>query len=227
MTEIEALFDKKCSCQMCGHTFTTKKIRSRFIKLLNYDTDFCPNYSSAENNPILYHIKVCPDCGYSFSDDVSPYFPPHTKDIIQEKVCAQWSPQSFSGVRTIENAIKTYKLASYCAFLKKEKHVVIAGMYLRIAWLYRMLNDSQQDQRFMKLACHEYTETYSTQDYRGTQISEVRILYLIGELSRRIGNKEQAGKYFSKVIEQQSRTTEPKIVEMTKERWYEMREARV
>jgi hypothetical protein len=33
----------------------------------------------------------------------------------------------------------------------------------------------------------------------------------------------ESSKYFSKVIEQQRRTTETKIVEMAKERWIEVR----
>jgi uncharacterized protein (DUF2225 family) len=126
LAELEALFDKTCKCTICEHPFITKKIRSRFVKLLHTDTDLCPTYSSPENNPVLYHILVCPTCGYSFSDDFSPYFPPGTKEVIQEKVCSNWTPHGFSNKRTMEDAIKTYKLAVYCATLKKEKHVVSA-----------------------------------------------------------------------------------------------------
>ena len=46
---------------------------------------------------------------------------------------------------------------------------------------------------------------------------------LIGELFVRTGNIKESSKYFSKVIEQQKRTDEIKIVEMAKERWNEVR----
>ena len=223
MAELEALFDKKCKCSICNHSFTSKKIRSRFVKLSHTDSDFCPTYSPSENNPVLYHILVCPKCGYSFSDDFSPYFPPNTKETIQEKVSTQWVPQIFSEKRSVEDAIKTYKLSVYCASLKKEKHITLAGMYLRIAWLYRGIGNSEQEHRFIKLALSEYQETYSTQDYQGTPVTEMRVLYLLGELYVRTGNIRESSKYFSKVIEQQRRTTETKIVEMAKERWNEVR----
>ena len=75
---------------------------------------------------------------------------------------------------------------------------------MRIAWLYRMKQDKEQQEiRFMKLARQEYEESYSTGDYSGTQVSEIRILYLVGELSRRIGDNQKAMKYFSSVLEKQ------------------------
>ncbi len=141
--------------------------------------------------------------GYSYSNDFSKYFPPLSKEQIQEKVCAKWVPHDFGGERTIRDAIKTYKLASYVATLKREKHVLIAGLYIRTAWLYRMLGNDEQENRFLKLAIHEYYESFSTEDYKRTQVSEVRILYLLGELSRRVGYLDQTIKYFSMVIERQ------------------------
>ncbi|MDZ5472114.1 DUF2225 domain-containing protein [Bacillus sp. 31A1R] len=224
MTEITPLFDKNCECPICKQKFTTKKVRSRFIKVTEYDSDFCPTYASSENNPILYHVNVCPHCGFSFSDDTNPYFHPGSKELIIEKVCSQWVPRDYGEERTVYDAIKSYKLAAFCATLKKEKHVNIAGLYMRLAWLYRSLNDPDQEGRFMKLATHEYLESYMADDFRGTQVSDVRIFYLIGELSRRNGLIEQAVKYFSKVIEKQKSTVETKIVSMARERWYEIRE---
>lgn len=223
LAELDALFDKKCNCSMCGNSFTSKKLRSRFIKLILTDTDLCPQYSPPENNPLLYHIMVCPACGFSFSDEFSPYYPPGTKEAIQEKVSSQWKSHSYSGKRTVKDAINTYKLALYCAWLKKEKHIIMAGISLKIAWLYRSLENQEQELRFIKLAIQEYEEAYSTQDYQGTKVSEIRVLYLLAELSYRAGDTNAAGKYFSKVIEGQRRTTETKIVQMAKDRWQEVR----
>lgn len=224
MPELDALFDKTFDCPLCRISFTSKKIRSRFVKVIHSDTDFCPSYFPFEANPLWYHIMVCPACGYSFSDDFSSYFPPDTKEVIREKVCSQWMPHSLSNKRTVNDAIKTYKLAVYCASLKKEKHIVLAGMYLKIAWLYRSQENGDQEKRFMKLALHEYIEAYLTQDYQGTQLSEFRVLYLLAELSYRVGNKKDSGKYFSKIIEGQRRAVETRIVEMAKERWQEIRQ---
>lgn len=224
MEALEPLFDRKIECVFCKGQYTTKKIRSKFIKVADYDTDFCPKYVSEELNALLYNIHVCPYCGYSASDDFSKYFAPNTKEAIEINVKSSWVPHDFSKERTINDAIKTYKLAAYCASLKKEKHITIAGLYLRIAWLYRLTNNREQENRFLKLSSEEYKFSYSTDDFKGTQVSETRLLYLVGELSRRYGDIDQATKYFSKVIENQSRAMETKIIEMTRERWQEIRE---
>lgn len=224
MAVLEVLFDKKCICQLCGHRFTSKKIRSRYIKCLSHDTDFCPNYEDIEHNPLLYTIYVCPACGYSFSDDFTQSLTTAVKKILEEKVCKNWRPRSYSDKRTIDDAITTYKLAFYCSTLKKEKHIVIAGISLRIAWLNRLLQNDEQEQRFMNMALKEYVEAYNTFDFLGTQLSELKILYLLGELSRRTEKIADARKYFSKVIEKQRTSTELGIIEMAKERWREMRQ---
>ncbi|HAU34172.1 MAG TPA: DUF2225 domain-containing protein, partial [Lysinibacillus sp.] len=71
-----------------------------------------------------------------------------------------------------------------------------------------------------------YMESYSTEDYSSTQMSAVRIMYMIAELSRRIGDIENATRFFSRVIEKQSSGGEAKIVDMAKEQWAVIREGK-
>ena len=54
-------------------------------------------------------------------------------------------------------------------------------------------------------------------------MSEVKVLYLLGELSRKLGNNGKAASFFSKVIEQRE-STEKQILEMARDRWHELRE---
>ena len=224
MEEIEPLFDRHVECLLCKQPFTTKQIRSRFIKVKEYDTDFCPTYADGSINALYYNIFVCPGCGFAFSKESPKYFAPGTKEEIIEKICSHWKPHSFSGERTIDDAIQTYKLAGYSASLKKEKHITIAGLFMRIAWLYRLKQNQEQETRFLKLARHEYEESYSVGDYSGTQVSDIRILYLAGEISRRVGEIPEAIKYFSSVLEKQKSAVETSIIQMARDRWAEIKE---
>lgn len=222
--EITPFYDKKTKCISCDNHFTTTKIRSRFVRVSSTDSDFRPVYTDDEVNPIYYNVSVCPSCGFAFTDDTSPYFPPGAKDTIHKNVTEKWNARSFGSIRTIDEAIETYKLAYLSGTLKKEKPIAMAGITLRIAWLYRCKEDLDEEMRFLTIARNMYANSYTEGDYVGTQMSETRVLYVIAELSRRIGDNEEAIRSFSRVIEQQRTSLEPKIVEMAKERWQEMRE---
>lgn len=224
MNQLLPLYDRTITCMVCHQKYTTKKIRLRFIKAVKYDTDFYTHYQNDELNPILYHVNVCPHCGFSATDDFVPYFPPNSLDSIKEKICSQWNKQNYGKERTVDQAINTYKLSIYCASLKKEKHIVMAGLLLRLAWLYRMTGQSDQELHFMSYARQHYIESYSKDDFRGTRMGVVRILYMIGELSRRTECDKQAALYFSKIIQHHSKDSDQKMVEMARERWYEIRE---
>ncbi|MGE8207555.1 DUF2225 domain-containing protein [Heyndrickxia sp. NPDC080065] len=222
-TTLTPYYEKKLQCLLCKTNFISTKIRSSFVKVDFYDKDFCPNYFSDEVNPLFYSVFVCPHCGFSFTEYFSKYFPPGTREDIINKVSNRWVSQDYGKIRKIKHAIASYKLAAYCGEIKREKNVTIAGLYIRIAWLYRKINNKVQEQRFLRFAMNEYLNSYLNSDFHGSQMSELKIIYLIAELSYQIGEEKQAVLYLSKVIEKQNTTTERTIVEMALERWHEIK----
>ncbi len=221
--EISPFYDKKVECIYCKHNFTTIRILSRFVRVLSHDSDFKPVYSNPEVNPIFYNVAVCPHCGFSFTDDFSPYFAPGTEEDISIRITSQWNGRSFGAERDIDKAIETYKLAYLSAMFKKEKALTLAGLTLRIAWLYRDKGAEVEEQRFLTVARNFYNASFSEGDFVGTQMSETRVLYLIAELSWKIGDKDEAIKSFSRALERQRTSSEPKLIEMVKERWQDIR----
>ncbi|WP_328103720.1 DUF2225 domain-containing protein [Peribacillus simplex] len=102
--------------------------------------------------------------------------------------------------------------------------MILAGICLRIAWLYRINQTKEQEERFLKFALKEYEASYSTGDFSGTQVSETKILYLAGDISRRIGNEKAAIKYFSLVFERQKNAREASIIQMARDRFQELKQ---
>ncbi|MDM5334870.1 DUF2225 domain-containing protein [Ureibacillus composti] len=224
--EISPFYEKKVVCLNCKETFPTLKVRSKFIKVAHSDSDFRPIYSDSNVNALFYNVFVCEHCGFSFTEDFSKYFAPGIKEEIERKITQKWVPHSFSGERTITQALQAYQLALVCGSIKKEKFVALAGLALRIGWLYRALENVMQEQRFLSLARDLYIDCYSTEDFAGTPMSATRVTYMIAELSRRIGDLETATRYFSKVIENQRIGGEAKLIEMAKDQWQFVREER-
>ncbi|MBO0602181.1 DUF2225 domain-containing protein [Sporosarcina sp. E16_3] len=221
--EISPFYDKIVACLYCKYNFTTTRVRSRFVRVSSHENDFKPVYSDPEVNPIFYNVAVCPHCGFSFTDDFSPYFAPGTEEDIAERITSKWNGRSFGSERDVDEAIETYKLAYLSAMFKKEKVLTLAGLTLRIAWLYRDKGAEVEEQRFLTIARNFYNASYLDGDFAGTQMSETKVLYLIAELSWKIGDKDEAIKSFSRVLEGQRTSIEPKIIEMAKERWQEIR----
>ena len=117
--ELTPMYEKTTNCPLCTKSFKTLKIRARFIRVVEHKTDFQPVYQDPANNPNLYHINVCNECGYSFTDDFAPYFPPQARKQIDRKITQQWKAQNYCSLRTEKEAISCYKLAISCE--KKRK----------------------------------------------------------------------------------------------------------
>ncbi|MDQ7094785.1 DUF2225 domain-containing protein [Desulfosporosinus sp. PR] len=216
------LYTIKVNCPHCGKAFETFKVRYRRSVPYKIDSDFCPYYKEGDSNPHFYYAKVCPDCGFAFTDEFSENFPLGTKELINAKITAGWRKKEFGQARDVEKAIESLKLAIYSATLKKEKHSVLGGLCLRLAWIYRTANrqeSQEEEERFLKLALQEYEEAYLHSDFKGTSLSELNVLFLIGELSRRLGQFSKAISYFSKIAEHPRRYEEAKILDRARKQW--------
>ncbi|WCN38464.1 DUF2225 domain-containing protein [Aneurinibacillus uraniidurans] len=218
------LYDKKFECAHCGHSFASKKTRLRKSHPFQRDSDFCEHYENQTHNPILYHVIVCPQCGYSFNDQFRKSVLPQIEEKIEERITKHWTAKDYTGIRTIPEAIAAYKLAIFTADVRKEPHCVIAGLCLRLAWLYRYLKNESKELRFLNLALAEYEDSYTQGDYARAGMSELKLIYLIGELYRRTGDPGKALRYFSRVVEHPLRSNEPQTVNLAREQWQNMRE---
>lgn len=224
--EISPFYEKNVECMHCKKSFPTLKVRTKSIKVDHTEADFQPIYADDNVNALYYNVFVCQHCGFSFTEDFNKYFAPGVKEVLDEQISSKWVPHSFKSERNVFDAIQAYKLAFLCATIKKEKYVITSGLALRLAWLYRSLKNEGQELRFLRVARDHYMESFSTEDYASTQMSGVRVMYMIAELSRRLMDYENATRFFSRVIESQRKGGEAKLVDMAKEQWELVRAAR-
>ncbi len=220
----DKLYDKSVVCTICSAKYTTKKVRSRFVRVLRSDSDFCSYYEDEENSPLLYYVSICPKCGYAVTDAFSNHFPTGSIQSIKEMISLSWIKKEFGTKRSVLEAIEAYELAIYCATLNKEKHIVLAGLYMRLVWIYRKEKMIDKEIHFMKLTVSEYLQSYSTEDYEFTNMSQIKILYIIGDLFKRLGDEKQAVLYLSKVIHNKEESVEKRVIALAKEVWQDIRE---
>lgn len=219
MIPLKSYYEKKLTCIYCTKQFTSFRVRSRFAISYQTDSDFCAHYRGENYNPQLYFVSVCPECGFAFTEEFTEQFSKGTKEIIRVQITEHWTKRNFGEVRNIQQALESYKLAILAGSLKKEKNAVLAGLCLRLAWLYRSEKNLEQETRFMGMAQNAYEESYVLSDFTGTSMSELKVLFMIGELSRRLGQATKAITYFTKIIQHKSAKEEPKMVNMAREQW--------
>ncbi|UOE92614.1 DUF2225 domain-containing protein [Alkalihalobacillus sp. LMS39] len=224
---IDPFYNKEVDCLLCKTTFQTKRIRSSAKKVRNIESDFFSNYETENEkaNPLFYHVNVCPHCGYSFSDDADSYFNPKRKQELKDKISAHWQQRyDYSEERTITQAVQAFKLAIFAGQIKKEKPIVMAGLHMRLSWIYRIQGDEENEPRFMEYALKAYEKSYFEGDYTDTEMSQIHVTYIIGELYRRVGDFQKASVYFSELIHMKDETKDRRYIEMAKTQWQIMRE---
>ena len=219
MISLEPFYEKKLTCIYCDKQFSTLRVRSRFTIPYQIDSDFCAHYRDGNYNPHFYFVNVCPECGFAFSEEFTDQFPKGTKEIIRVQITGHWTKRDFGQVRDLQQAVESYKLAILAGSLKKEKNAVLAGLSLRLAWLYRSENNSEQEKRFMGMALSAYEASFVLSDFADTSMSELKVLLMIGELSRRLGHYQKAISYFSKVTQHKTAKDGQKLVNMAREQW--------
>jgi len=217
--KIEELYDKRVKCSVCNKEFITKKVRTSKLILSKRDSDFLSYYKG--ENPIKYNVFVCPYCGYSAVEENFNDINVNDKDVILEKVSSNWNwnKRKFSGRRSIGKSIEAYKLALYCGQILKLKKYDLANICLKIGWLYRAKEDIKEENRFLNLAKTLYSEAYYKESLKDGALDELTLIYLLGEISRRLGEKEEALKWFNIALKNPRIKDNIAIERLTREQW--------
>lgn len=220
------LYKKDFLCPCCAHKFATSKVRSRFIKVVKVDDDLCNHYESV--NPLFYEILVCPKCGYSFHDENGGHIDSKTREEIYKRLPASWRKKDYTGVRDIEQATESFKLAIACQMARRSKDSQKGMLYLKLGWLYRVLDDQKNENICISEAAKFLTSSFEKEQFADPK-SEINVLYLIGVLNRKMGNYKEASLWLDRVLRHPMKDSFSGVVNRARESWQilrnEMKEA--
>jgi uncharacterized protein (DUF2225 family) len=215
---VEPLFLITVKCTYCDNKFQTSRVRPSFKKAMQTDTDFYVNYKDI--NPDYYVVRICPYCGFASSENFSDILTSEQKADFEKKVSRNWTMKDFGNERTWEDALQSYKLGLLCAQIKDEKNRVVAGLLHHIAWLYRYKDDWEQEKRFLEYALGAYVSVFESE---GMDLNNARLMYLIGEINRRLSHYNEAVKWFSKVINDR-KIIDAGMIKACRDQWVVVRE---
>lgn len=205
-------YESKVHCNYCKKHYNTYKVRPGRFKAIAQDTDFMTIYDGL--NPMLYEVAVCPHCGYAHHKSMTRTYGPFML-LIQEIYISQLQkPMNICGERTLDEAISSFKLAYLVARASMEENLIMANFAMKIAWLYRLKEDTESEIHYLRSARDLYHKSFAS-----NREGEERLAYMNAELSLRIGDIEEAKRGFSRLIA--GREVSNKYRNLARKRWEE------
>lgn len=193
-----SMFQRHITCPVCTYTFDTMKMHANAPKILKREPDYYTTYIG--ENPLYYAIYVCPNCGYSAFEKDFKEVSDQVRGIIYQSISQQWSQRNFGGIRSTQDALDVYKLALLCYTLTKASNLTIGKITMRIAWIYREMEDPREKD-FIQHTVNYFEKAYTTENVFDDIEEELTILFILGEFHRQLGNLKEAVKWFSKALE--------------------------
>lgn len=192
------LYDKTYNCPVCGNIFKEKTVKIGKARMVSKDTDLMPKYENI--NPLLYDVIVCQRCGYSALIKYFDKLKQNQAELIRKNITPKFKPRLYPEVFDLDIGIERYKLALLNAVVKNAKNSEKAYICLKIAWLYRLKENKEEENKFIEQAFIGFKEAYEKESFPICGMDRFTLMYLLGELSRRCGDNHEALLWFSKVI---------------------------
>ena len=194
----KSLFDKNVCCPICGSNFSVKSVKVNAPRISSRDSDLFIRYSGV--NPYFYDVWICNNCGYSAMKSDFFKVKNHEKELITKNITPKWKPKNFPEIIDAKVAIDRYKLALITATFAQKSFGTKAFILLKIAWMYRLLEDKNSELSFIKRSLDCFLEAYSKESFPIYGLQRDSLTYLIGDLYRQLGNDSNALSWYSKVI---------------------------
>jgi len=215
---MDPLYQIKLKCSCCESEFQTSRVRPSLKKASRSDTDFCSYFK--EVNPDYYVVRVCPYCGFASTENFSSRLSDKQKADYLDKIGKHWKMKDYGMERTEQEALECYKLSLLTAQTVGESPRLVAGLLHHIAWLYRYQNNREQENRFLAFALDAYIKVFESER---DAISNARLMYLIGELNRRLDNPHEAVRWFGRVINDK-KIVDASMIRASRDMWQLIRE---
>ncbi len=209
-SESELLLDRKYSCPVCGSHFTAPAVKAGKAMLEKRDMDLCNRYKNID--PLKYRVVECPGCGYAALDNDFEHISKRETASLRDQLNARSQQMPLSGVRTYEEAFRLYRAALRIALMKGGKKSERAGIALHTAWLLRTRRDSPEgaesgkdyageEQNYLKYALQHFLMARTEESYPIRNMNEAGLDYLLAALSYETGEKKEAEKFTSWVLQ--------------------------
>ena len=214
ISEESLLFDKTHKCPVCDSEFKCKMVRTGKAKLVSQDMDLRPKCQGID--PLKYDAILCPVCGYASLNRYFNFVMSSQAKQIKEQISSTFKYTSENGkTYSYDEAITRHKMALLNTVVKRGKVSERAYTCLKLAWLFRgkrevMMQGEyskeeakalyEEEKECLKNAHEGFVAAFSQEEFPMCGMDQYTVTFLVAELSRRIGEYEEAKRWVSKVL---------------------------
>ena len=198
MSTMPQVYNSTIICPICELDFEMGKVRTKTIRQTGQETDLCPIYEG--ENPLFYDAVVCPYCGFAQIGTTFDKVSSREIKIVKEKLTPKWMPRDFEMTRTLEQAIDAYKIVLLNYQVRQVPASDMAKLCMRLAWMYRFRGEPDIERKYLEHAFRYYQDTFLKENLPVGKLDEFTVMYMIGELARRLGQYGESVNWFGKLI---------------------------
>ncbi|MBE6024221.1 MAG: DUF2225 domain-containing protein [Cellulosilyticum sp.] len=204
----EMIYEKDYECPICKTTIKRKVIKGSKNKLVGIDFDLNARYEKV--NPLYYEVVVCEICGFAQLNKREEMLTPTEIKLIRDNISMKFLGRKYSMYYTSEEAVDRYKLALLNAIVRNATEGEKAYIALKLAWLYREMQDVEEEKRFLEEALSGFLNAYQKEGFPIFEMDEEVVCYLIAALSYQVENYKQAKKWIQVILKNQKASSKLK-----------------
>jgi uncharacterized protein (DUF2225 family) len=200
----EELYPKTVTCPICQVPFSTQIVRLNKDKPVGQDSDFHQIYETGFN-PYDYEPWVCPNDLYAalpsdfttLTNDQRERMPAAIAELVE----GDWGGErpDFGGDRNLALREQALQIALVVGRVRSALPLRMAAVQHRLAWCARERGDTIAEQSWLKEALASYSAAHE-QGEGASAKEELRLGYLCGELSLRLGDQRAARSWFGQTL---------------------------
>lgn len=194
----DILYLKEFECPVCDHKFKNSVVKVRTAKHIKSDTDLRMYFDPID--PMYYDIILCPYCGYASRAATFSHITQRQADKIIANITPKYKPREYSVLLSLDDAIERYKMALLNCFIKDGKDGEKAYLCLKLAWLYRVIPDKEREIAYLENAKTGFEKAYVSENFPICGIDETTMVYMLADISRRIGQNDVSMRYLSRIM---------------------------
>lgn len=214
---MRTFWHKSYVCPVCNSQFESVRIFSNAIKVKSRESDLKPVYDGV--NVLMFQLVSCPKCLYtSFEDDFGELQSSHVEAIKRMHEKLKGFEIELSENKSVRDAAVQYNIAAVM-YVAREKFFRAAESFLKLAWLYRDAGAPDEEKKALERAKEMFLKSYMEEDL--WEDRQIAVLFYLGEIEKRLGNRKEAIRWFSELFKRFSKS-DSIYVKQARQEWQEV-----